>query len=229
MQEALPDLIRCPSCGAGNPSDAAWCGQCHRRFGGPEPESRSSGARATASPSDATAHSPFGHPSIAKRGGVAVWMCPACDAENPLEATVCARCGSNFAAFFAGPKPVVAPRSSANAAVYASAVLPGAGHWIFRMTGQAIARALIYVWTIGIAILLLARPPAAARALVRGVGAIFALAGAAVWLLSMLETLRIREGDRRPLIQPKALTWLSAGLSGLLLVGLFGAALAGRG
>lgn len=157
-----------------------------------------------------------------------MWTCPACDAENPLEATACARCGSNFATFFAGPKPVLRPRASANTTVVASAALPGAGHWIFRQTGPAIARAVIYLWTVGIAILLLARPPASGRAVVRGVGAVFALAAAAVWLLSMLETLRIREGDRRPLIQPKMLTWLSAGLSGLLLVGLFAAAIAGR-
>ncbi len=227
MQEALPDLVRCPSCGAGNPSGAAWCGQCHRVFGSSEPDAPGNGVGTIATPA-AEAHGPFGHPSVANRDGDVVWTCPACDAENPLEATVCARCGSNFARFFAGPQPVLRPRASAGAAVWASAALPGAGHWIFRQAGPALARAVIYVWTAAISILLLARPPASARAVVRGVGAVFALAAAAVWLLSMLETMRIREGDRRPLIQPKALTWLSAGLSGLLLVGLFGAALAGR-
>lgn len=226
MQEALPDLLRCPSCGAANPSDAAWCGQCHRRFGTPEAGVASNGANAE--PSETPSHALFGHPSIANRDGAVVWTCPACDGENPLEATACARCGSDFATFFAGPKPVVRPRSSGSAAVVASAALPGAGHWIFRLTGPAIARAVMYVWTLGISFLLLARPPASARSLVRGVGAVFALSAAAIWLLSMLETLRIREGDRRPLIQPKALTWLSAGLSGLLLVSLFGAALTSR-
>jgi ribosomal protein L40E len=225
MQDALSDLVRCPSCGASNPADSAWCGQCHQRFGAEVPSNGgpSDGARSTAPD-----HGPFAHPSIATRDGAVVWTCPACDGENPLEATACARCGSSFAAFFAGPTTVEAPRPSSGSAVWASALLPGAGHWIHRAIGPAVARAIMYLWTLGIAIMLLARPPATGRAVVRGVGAIFALAAAAVWLLSMLETMRMREGDRRPLIQPRVLTWFSAGLSGLLLFGLLGVALAGR-
>lgn len=224
MQEASADLLRCPSCGAANPADAAWCGQCHQRFGAGTP---SNGATGEATAADVT-HGAFDHPSIATRNGAVVWTCPACDGENPIEATACARCGTNFATFFAGPRAVAAPRASAGSAVWASALLPGSGHWIFRAIGPAVARAVMYVWTLGIAIMLLARPPASGRAVVRGVGAIFALAAAAVWLLSMLETLRLREGDRRPLIQPRVLTWFSAGLSLVLLFGLLGVALAGR-
>jgi ribosomal protein L40E len=225
MQDALSDLVRCPACGASNPADSAWCGQCHARFGAEPP---SAGTPSNASPADGAEHGPFGHPSIASRDGTVVWTCPACNGENPIEATVCGRCGSNFATFFSGRKAVEAPRGSAASAVWASALLPGAGHWIYRAVGQALARAVMYVWTVGIAIMLLARPPAAGRAVVRGVGMLFALAGAAVWLLSMLETLRMREGDRRPLIQPRVLTWFSAALSGVLLFGLLGVALAGR-
>ncbi|MFY9588184.1 MAG: hypothetical protein WAT66_12095, partial [Actinomycetota bacterium] len=178
--------------------------------------------------SEEPAHGPFGHPSIATQDGAVVWTCPACDKENPLEATTCARCGSNFATFFAGRNNVEAPRGSSGSAVWASALLPGAGHWIYRAVGPAVARTVMYVWTVGIAIMLLARPPASGRVLVRGVGTIFALAAAAVWLLSMLETLRLRDGHREPLIQPRVLTWVSAGLSGLLLFGLLGVAFAGR-
>ena len=222
MQDALSDLVRCPSCGASNPADSAWCGQCHARFGGPTP---SDGARIEASDAGP---GPFSHPSIAHRDGAVVWTCPACDGENHIEATVCARCGSNFATFFAGPKTVEAPRAATGSAVWASALLPGAGHWIYRAVGPGVARAVMYVWTLGLAIMLLARPPASGRAVVRGVGAIFALAAAAVWLLAMLETMRFREGDRRLLIQPRVLTWFSAGLSVLLLFGLLGVALTGR-
>src|SRR5688572_22591617 len=95
MQEATPDLLRCPTCGAANPVNAAWCGQCHRRFGAAS-DAPSNGAAGISPPSGA-ADAPFGHPSIANRDGAVVWTCPACDAENPLEATACARCGSNFA------------------------------------------------------------------------------------------------------------------------------------
>lgn len=214
MPEPLPDLLRCPSCGAGNPADAAWCGQCHRRFGSAEGEE------------EQRLRSP--RPAVAKRGDDLVWTCPACDAENPIAATACGRCGSTFAHFFRAAGDAPGPRGSGRTAIALSAALPGLGHWLFRQAGPAAARALLYVWSAGIAILLLARPPVAGRALVRGVGAIFALSAAAVWLLSMLETLRLTEGDTRPLVPPKALTWFSAALSGALFFGLLGAALAGR-
>jgi hypothetical protein len=83
-------------------------------------------------------------------------------------------------------------------------------------------------WTLGIAALLLFRTPAAASAVVRGVGAIFLLAAAATWLLAMLETMRLAEGDTRAIVPPKALTWISLALSVILVLGLLGSALAGR-
>jgi len=218
MPEAIPDLVRCPSCGAGNALGALWCGQCLRRFGDePSP------------PAAALTLAAGGRPVVqAREDGQAVWSCPACEAENPLEAGVCARCGSAFTSFFTGDEATRAPRTSARAAIAATAALPGAGHWAHHETPAAIARGLLYVWSVGISILLLARPPASARALVRGIGACFALAAAAIWLLSMLETLRLTEGDRRPLIPPKALTWFAAGLSSLLFFGLLGAIIVGR-
>jgi hypothetical protein len=87
----------------------------------------------------------------------------------------------------------------------------------------------MYVWTLGLSILLLARPPAAGRAVVRTVGVVFVLSAAGVWLVSMLETMRLAEGDERPVLPPHALTWLTAGLSVVLFFGLLGSALAGRG
>lgn len=226
MQDALSDLVRCPSCGASNPADSAWCGQCHQRFGAAPTNGAS--VPPAAAPAVEGGHGPFGHPSIGSRDGAVVWTCPACDGENPIEATACRRCGTSFATFFAGPRTIPPPRSSARMAVWASAVLPGAGHWIFRAVGLAVARAVMYLWTLGLGIMLLARPPASGGALVRGVGAIFTLSAAAIWLLSLLETLRLRDGDHRPLIQPRVLTWFSAGLSALLVFGLLGAAIAGR-
>jgi hypothetical protein len=109
-----------------------------------------------------------------------------------------------------------------------SAVLPGAGHWVYRDVPAALARGLLYIWSLGVGILLLARPPATGRALVRGIGVCFALSAAGLWLLAMLEVLRFREGDRRPLIPPKALTWLTAAMSALLFFGLLGAIIAAR-
>lgn len=225
MPEATPDLLRCPDCGAGNPAGAGWCGQCLRRFDDDDPsEARSAHPSVTSS-----VLAVVGGPVVHSRDGEdPVWTCPACETENPLSSDACARCGSAFTSFFASAPAVSAPRVSPRVAVAFSALMPGAGHWSYGEIPAAITRGLLYVWSLGLSILLLARPPAAGRALVRGIGMIFALCAAAVWLLSLLEVLRYGEGDRRPLIPPKALTWVTAAMSSLLFFGLLGAIIAGR-
>lgn len=232
MPEAVPDLVRCPDCGAGNAVDAQWCGQCHRRFS-------AGGATAGARAQRDDDHAPglsrttaieaqAAPPTVETRDGEPIWICPACEAENPLEAPACSRCGSSFTSFFGGTRMEATPRASGGTATWLSAAFPGLGHWSFGEKAPAITRAVLYVWTLGISILLLFRPPAAGRGIVRGLGIVFALSAAGVWLLSLLETMRFAEGDRRPLIPPKALTWFSAALSGTLMLGLLVAAVAGR-
>ena len=214
MPEATPGLVRCPRCGAGNPADAEWCGQCLTRFDEDPVE-----------PSEEVSM-----PEIAKTGGEPTWICPACDTANPIEATVCSRCGSAFTSFLSegteppAPKPVPQGR-----AVTLTAILPGLGHWSMGRTGLGLARGLLYVWTLSLSLLLLIRPPSAGGAVVRLVGVVFLLAAAGVWVVSMMETMRLVEGDDRPVLPPKALTWVAAGLSVILFMGLLGSALAGRG
>lgn len=228
MSDVVPDLVRCPECGAANPAGATWCGQCHRRFEAEPP--RREALSAELQPSIvAAAPLAAARPLVQTReGGDPVWTCPACDAVNPLEAPACARCGSAFTSFFPNEPAQQPSRVSANAATALTAVLPGAGHWAFRDAPAAIARGLLYLWSLGIAVMLLARPPMSARTLVRGVGVCFALSAAAIWLLSMLETMRLVAGDRRPLVPPKSLTWFTAGLSALLFFGLLAAVIAAR-
>jgi ribosomal protein L40E len=228
MPDAV-DLVRCPDCGAANPAGAGWCGQCLRRFGAAGP-SDAEPMIARAEPSIVTApqRRSAGPLVQVREGEEPVWTCPACEAVNPLSAATCARCGSEFTSFFP-TEPVARPaRVSTNAAIGLSAALPGIGHWAFHDAPAAVARGLLYLWSLGIAVMLLARPPAAARALVRGVGACFALSAAAIWLLSMLETLRLAGGNRRPIVPPKSLTWFTAGLSVLLFFGLLAAVFAAR-
>jgi ribosomal protein L40E len=214
MPEATPGLVRCPRCGAGNPSDAEWCGQCLARFGATDADA-SDAAVAT--------------PEVGREGGSLMWTCPACEATNPIDSGACGRCGSAFTSFFAQPQKAAVRSVPSGRAVALSAVLPGLGHWALGRAGAGVARAILYVWTLGLSILLLARPPVAGRAVVRMVGIVFVLAAAGVWLVSMLETMRLADGDERPVLPPHALTWLSAGLSVLLVLGLLGSALAGRG
>jgi ribosomal protein L40E len=233
MPDAV-DLFRCPSCGASNATDAEWCGQCHRRFGGGRAQADSpiaqapSAERAQLSSMPATGVATAGPLVQTREGADPVWTCPACDHVNPLTAQACARCGSQFTSFFPNEEEKRAAKLSKNTAIGLTAVLPGVGHWAFHELPAAVARALLYVWSVGIGIMLLARPPASARALVRGVGVCFALSAIAIWLLSMLETMRLTAGDHRPLIPPKWLTWFTAGLSSLLFFGLLGAVIAAR-
>jgi ribosomal protein L40E len=214
MPEATPDLVRCQRCGAGNPAGASWCGQCHQRFHGAPGASR-------VEPIE-------DRPAVTRAGDSLTWTCPACDATNDIEAADCVRCGSSFASFFVPPEPVRPSRVPSRRAVALSAALPGLGHWALGRSGEAIARGLLYVWTVGLSVLLLARPPAGGRAVVRAVGALFLLAASGVWIVSMLETMRIVDGDERPMLPKNALTWLTAGLSIVLCLGLLGAVLAGR-
>jgi hypothetical protein len=109
-----------------------------------------------------------------------------------------------------------------------SAALPGLGHWALGKTGAAAARAILFVWTVGLSVLLLARPPATGRGAVRAVCVVFLVAAAVIWIVSMMETMRLAEGDERPLVPPQTFTWLTAGLSIVLMLGLLGAAMSGR-
>ncbi len=216
MPEATPDLVRCPRCGAGNGADAEWCGQCLTRFDEPAPV-------LTAVSDDVSM------PEIAKDGAEPTWICPACDTPNPIEATACSRCGSAFTSFLSeGREPAPRKASAPGRAVALTAVLPGLGHVSLRRVGLGVARAMLYLWSLGLSLLLLIRPPAAGRTVVRLVGVVFLLSAAGVWIVSMMETMRLAEGDERPVIPRNALTWVAAGLSVILVMGLLGSALAGR-
>ena len=169
-------------------------------------------------------------PEIAKAGGEPTWVCPACDTQNPIEAPACSRCGSAFTSFLSEGRQAAAPMASGSGPLVAlTAVLPGLGHWSMGRRGLGAARALLYLWTLGLSLLLLIRPPSTGGAVVRLVGVVFLLAAAGVWVVAMMETMRLVEGDERPVIPPKALTWVAASLSVILFMGLLGAALAGRG
>ena len=219
MSEATPDLLRCPTCGASNPAHAGWCGQCLTRFDAGEDHNGSGPPLVDVV---------IEEPDIRQSAAGPVWRCPACEERNPIEATMCARCGTPFASLFRESRSAN-PRRAPGKALALSCVLPGLGHWAAGKTGAGIARVILYAWTLGISVLLFVRPPAAGGTGVRMVAITFAVAAAAVWLLALLETMRLTEGDERPVVPPGALTWVSAALSAVLVAGLLGSALSARG
>ncbi len=233
MSEATPGLVRCARCGAGNPAGATWCGQCHARFeaSADEAADRAADAPGTDTPghdAPASVGPSWSMPVVDRDGGEVHWTCPLCQTRNPLDAGTCERCGSTLASFFATRAAEPSRRSSVRVAVALSAVLPGLGHWALGKAGAAVARAILFVWTVGLSVLLLARPPAAGRAAVLAVCVVFLIAAVAIWVVSMLETMRLAEGDDRPMLPRHAFTWLTAGLSVVLMLGLLGAAMGGR-
>lgn len=229
MSEPTPGLVRCPRCGAGNPTGATWCGQCLARFDDSrEPKTDASQPLPPSELAPAAGGPSWSAPVVDRDGDDVRWTCPLCQTRNPLDAGTCELCGSSLASFYATRTAAPSRRTSVRLAVALSAALPGLGHWALGKAGAAAARAILFVWTVGLSVLLLARPPSTGRGAVRAVCVVFLIAAVVIWLTSLLETMRLAEGDDRPMLPAHTFTWLTAGLSFVLMLGLLGAAMGGR-
>lgn len=194
---------RCPACGALVAPDAEWCGQCFRSLR-PEP-----------------APPPSGPPVVTRsRGGRApregagpCWRCPACEHENPLALDVCEVCGTPFARLFAEPAP--GPRIEPARAVAWSLLWPGLGHWRAGRRADGFARMVLFAWTLGTVVVLLASGSGLGRA--KPILALYALAAAATYGLSALDARRAAAGEE-PVVGSRALLWASVALVVLSVV-----------
>jgi hypothetical protein len=242
----VADAVRCPACGASNPQSAAWCGQCLRRFDeageapaasqtpaapqtpvAPEPPAASqSPAVSKPEPVDerpppprlAAVSSP--QRAVRREGDAVVWTCPACDSENPVEILNCSVCGTALASLFQPETQAPERQRSRGAVLGLSAVLPGAGHIAFGMAAAGLGRAVLYAWSLFVGVFLILRDVRRNAATVHGLGALFLLAAAAVWLLSFAEASRALRGDRTLIAGGRSLTWATAALTFLLFAGL---------
>lgn len=79
------------------------------------------------------------------------WTCGVCDSRNPIEASVCSVCGAPFAETVRDKTTEKITGDPNNAAMY-SLFFPGAGHGYLGLWGDAIGRAIISVFTLGVAI-----------------------------------------------------------------------------
>lgn len=219
----MSEPVRCPSCGASNAPGATWCGQCFTRFD----SSGQAPAAVSAAPerSDAPEPGPEPHLQVVRSGpiertkGRLQWHCPACDTENPIDASVCSVCGTPMAAIFGATTKKELKRVGPKAVAY-SMLLPGLGHgWAGRI-GDAIARGVLFCWTLGVGLLLITRKGSRAAGTFRGIGAVFVIAAIAVWMISFLEAQRLSKGDASGLVPGRALMWASAALTAVLFVGL---------
>lgn len=208
--------MRCPACGAANPDDARWCGQCFATFSPPASEVEGIVETAGGANGDpgTLAASGFQH-----RDGRVEWRCPTCDEFNAIDLLSCAVCGTPLSARYAEPEAERTPRDWTTALVL-TLFLPGAGHVAVGHYGSGVARLLLFAtWAVGALLLGTSAPgPAAVLAV-----APLALGVVVVWIGSVIDVQQLRHGDRE-LLGGRALLWLVVGVIALSMVGLVAAA-----
>jgi len=182
---------RCPSCGALVAPDAEWCGQCLRPLE-PTPASEPAPVRAAPGP-------------VGEREGRPTWACPACEHENPIALDGCEACGTPFARLFAEPEPRV--EIDPASALRWSLLLPGLGHWKAGHRLDGVARIVLFVWTFGTVVVLLATRSG-------GIGtagallALYAVSAIALYVVSAVDARRIAS-DQDPIVSSRAMLWAS--------------------
>lgn len=181
--------MRCASCDARNPANAAWCTQCFAPFGrGQLDDAPPSVPRGTppgpggqgTPPAVAPDASSTGRArDVRERDGEVEWRCATCDGWVALAAPACAVCGTPRSGFTPGEHEVRSEVPAARA-VAASIVLPGSGHLMLGAVGTGLARAGLAVLWLGGALMLLWGQGGGGLAVVLLLGAA-TLWGASAW------------------------------------------------
>lgn len=219
--------IRCPDCGALNPEGAEWCGQCHRRFRAPEPPRAPAPPAAVPPPAStpverpAVSDTPSGEvdPAVVgtRRGAFEVtdvgiqWTCAVCESQNPIEVEVCSACGAPFADTVRDKRAESITGDPNNAAMY-SLFLPGAGHAYLGLWGDAIARAVISLFTLTVAVTsFFGEAPL--------VVAVFGLLSFALWIVAAHDAYReARHESGRVIIRTRHYGYVMLAILGVLFV-----------
>lgn len=233
--ERVAEQERCPHCGALNKVGAEWCGQCLVRLIAPPPPPTSvpspPGIEARASAPGETADllsSPLrsgGTDSFRVTDEGITWRCAVCENVNDLGQSICTVCGASFAETVRPAPPERPPRDPGTAALL-SLIFPGAGHWYVGLKGQAIARAVISMWVVSVAII---------AAIQKGVpgsiplALVFGLAATALWMVAAHDAFREAQGDEsQVLLRGRAFMYIVLGLLFLLMVMMIPAVLSVR-
>lgn len=215
-----PEKLRCPSCGAKNPPDAEWCGQCLKRFQAPPPPPP---VAETPPPPSA----PEGAATAVKPGvergnfrsteeGI-LWRCTSCDNENRLEEQACSVCGTPFAAAIR-PPDTERPQRDPGTTALISLFFPGAGHAYLRMWPQAIARGVISVWVILMTLFFAIGGKGGSTP----VALLYGAAAFGLWATAAHDAFREANGEpKQVLLQGRRFTYVVLGLLMLLLASLF--------
>jgi hypothetical protein len=230
---------RCPNCGGLVGQGAAWCGQCLTPLGEnvpvsaeppkPEPAQVEKSDRPMANgqvvsedivPDQEPA--PPVPPRTKKSSGRfravgegLLWVCPECDMENPIEASACGRCGTHFRSLFhQGP---VRPSVEPGRAAALSLVFPGLGHRALGRSAEGLARAVVFLWTIGMGLAILATAGAEGAGPFRALLLVLFAAAAIVYATTATDARRIARGEE-PMMSSRILLYGSTGLMFVIVV-----------
>lgn len=230
-----PEKVRCPSCGAKNPPDAEWCGQCLRRFQAPPPPPPVAAVPAVSAPSGPAPAPVEAEVSTGIKPGVErgnfrstdegiLWRCTSCDTENPLEEPACTVCGTAFAEAMRPPAPQRLQRDPGTTAMI-SLFFPGAGHAWLGMWPQAIARAVLSIWVSLMASFFAVGGKTGAVP----VALLYGATSFGLWATAAHDAYREANGQpRQVILQGRRFTYLVLGLLMLLLASLFLTAFSNR-
>lgn len=234
--------MRCPSCDARNPDDAAWCSQCFATLATPAPTDPT---QPDADPTDAAPTGRRRAPAVPSappatgqatpttvgpgdrmrrsEGGIE-WRCAVCDTWNPLSlesgtTDVCTACQTPLREIVVqGPATASAPRVSETTALVGTALLPGLGHVLLGRAASGGARMLLYVVWLAGSLALLAGAAGSGQSLLPA--AVLLVGAALVWAGSMADTFGLARHTGRELLQPRVLLWIVVGVLGLLVLAL---------
>lgn len=210
---------RCPNCGGLVGAGAPWCGQCltplTERAGSEEravpkrplDPSGPSGPNGEVAPRLSRSKQESGRFRAAGDG--LVWTCPQCDLENPLDSSACVRCGTPFRNLF--EKEPVQTSVDPERAIGLSLIFPGLGHRVLGRAAEGLARAVVFLWTIGMGVAILATAGGFNAGPFLPVVVVLFAAAAIVYVTTAADAGRIARGDA-PIMNSRMLLYGSTGL-----------------
>ena len=144
-----------------------------------------------------------------------LWTCPQCDLENALEASACVRCGTAFRDLFEeGPaQPSIDPGRAAAL----SLMFPGLGHRALGRGAEGLARAVVFLWTIGMGLAILVSAGGVEAGPFRPLLLVLFAAAAIVYATTAADARRVARGEA-PIMTSRMLLYGSTGLMFLIVV-----------
>jgi ribosomal protein L40E/TM2 domain-containing membrane protein YozV len=216
-------LSRCPFCGALNPVEADWCGQCLARFTEPgveygtaddgtgDDEEEDEEGEPPASGTTAVRAAPG---TILERGAFRVtdegihWVCPQCETVNSIDDDLCVACSVPFAQTLRVERE--RPTKDPGTAALFSLFFPGAGHAYLGLWGQAATRAILSTWAILVAIFSIFEGTGAGSVLLAG---LFIVSALALWVVAAHDAYREASlQEERVLLHGRRYLWVVIGL-----------------